>query len=189
MNLSKALYVAYQQGNTKKIEQLFDKIYEQYADLVFVLISKYVFIKEDIEELTNDVFISFFTHLEDLNPKKNFKYYLMTSAKNQALSYLRRWNRYVTVDMDSIEAQHHEDSSYTELIEEWKRCITEEEIRLILKHVLEGYELKEIANLEHRPINTVKSCYRRAIQKLRKMYKEGERDEKNRRDNQRKIRL
>ncbi len=113
----------------------------------------------------------------------------MTSAKNQALSYLRRWNRYVTVDMDSIEAQHHEDSSYTELIEEWKRCITEEEIRLILKHVLEGYELKEIANLEHRPINTVKSCYRRAIQKLRKMYKEGERDEKNRRDNQRKIRL
>lgn len=102
----------------------------------------------------------------------------MTSAKNQALSYLRRWNRYVTVDMDSIEAQHHEDSSYTELIEEWKRCITEEEIRLILKHVLEGYELKEIANLEHRPINTVKSYYRRAIQKLRKMYKEGERDEK-----------
>lgn len=102
----------------------------------------------------------------------------MTSAKNQALSYLRRWNRYVTVDMDSIEAQHNEDSSYTELIEEWKRCITEEEIRLILKHVLEGYELKEIANLEHRPINTVKSCYRRAIQKLRKMYKEGERDEK-----------
>lgn len=189
MNLSKALYAAYQQGNAKKIEQLFDWIYEEYADLVFVLISKYVYIKEDIEELTNDVFISFFTHLEDFNPKKSLKYYLMTSAKNHAISYLRRWNRYVAIDMDSIEAQHQEDSSYNELIEEWKKCLSEEEIRLILKHVLEGYELKEIATLEHRSMNTVKSSYRRAIQKLRKMYKEGEEDEKNRRDDKRKIRL
>lgn len=57
---------------------------------------KYIKQYEDSEELTDDVFIQLFNHLENLNLDKDIKYYLMASAKNASINFMKKtivlWN-------------------------------------------------------------------------------------------------
>ena len=172
MNISKELYIAYKHGNAKKIEQLFSLVYKEYADLIFVVISKYVERYEDVEELTDDVFIQFFNHLENLKPEKEIKYYLMTSAKNIAINFLKKQRYVEVIDEELVGNYVQADTSYAHLIKDWQQFLTQEEINLILNHVLYGFSLKQLAEKNNKSSNTVKSQYRRSIKKLKQFYQE-----------------
>lgn len=170
MDVTKEICSALRTGNAKKIEKLFEQVYASYSDLVFVVISKYVTIKEDIEELTDDTFIALFKNLKQLDSHKNIKYYLMVIAKNLSIDYLRK--KKVEVELNEEILASPPTSSYYLMIEEWKEILNLDEIRMVLLHVLYGYELKEIAHEQQKSVNTVKSIYRRAMKKLQAKYKE-----------------
>ena len=53
-----------------------------------------------------------------------------------------------------------------------ERVLTEEERRLIVLHVLWGYKHRELAQMLGVPTGTVTSKYKRAIEKLRRAWKE-----------------
>ena len=56
----KRLYHKIQSRSEEQVHKIFNEIYVTYGKLVFFVISKYVNQLEDIEDLTNDVFLSFF---------------------------------------------------------------------------------------------------------------------------------
>ncbi|MDE5547036.1 MAG: sigma-70 family RNA polymerase sigma factor, partial [Anaeroplasmataceae bacterium] len=93
----KRLYHRIQSRNEEKIHKIFNEIYATYCKLVFFVISKYVNQLEDIEDLTNDVFLSFFNQIQQINLTDNIKSYLTTSAKNKALDFMNKKNNYVEV--------------------------------------------------------------------------------------------
>ncbi|MCH5179831.1 MAG: sigma-70 family RNA polymerase sigma factor [Erysipelotrichales bacterium] len=170
MSLTRKLYMAYKSGNCKKIEQLFSLIYNEYADLVFVIVSKYVKQYENIEEITDDVFIQLFNHLENIDPSKDVKYYLMSSAKNASINFLKKHSKEEIFE-DSFDDYDSSYDSYDNLlIEDWKKVLSKEEMQLILKHVVEGFSLRELALINNQSSNTIKSIYRRAIKKLQRFY-------------------
>ena len=170
MSLTKKLFIAYKSGNCKKIEQLFSLIYNEYADLVFFIVSKYVRQYENIEEITDDVFVQLFNHLDNIDPNKDIKYYLMTSAKNSSLNFLKSHKQEEIFDENIEDYNYSYDSHYYLLIEEWKKVLSNEEIELILEHVIEGFSLRELALNSNKSSNTIKSIYRRAIKKLQQFY-------------------
>ncbi len=172
MNITRKLFFAYQTGNCKKIEQLFSIVYNEYADLVFVLISKYIKQYEDIEELTDDVFIQLFNHLENIDPDKDIKYYLMTSAKNASINFIKKNKNSENLDDVDIDNLGAKDSHLSLFIDEWKLALSQNEIDLIIMHDLNGISLREIALKNKQSPNTIKSIYRRAIKKLQNFYKE-----------------
>ena len=59
-----------------------------------------------------------------------------------------------------------------DLLDVIKSSLETDEKEIIIRHVLEGYSLKEIAKITYQNINTVKSKYRRALLKLKHLLKE-----------------
>ena len=89
----KLLYKAIKSNNEQKILEACDLIYQKYQKLIYFIISKYITNIYDIEDLTQTVFINFFNNLEKIDLTKNIKYYLVTSAKNISLNFIKKQNK------------------------------------------------------------------------------------------------
>lgn len=133
------LHQKIQSGNEEQIHKIFNEIYCSYGKLVFFVISKYVHQVQDIEDLTNDVFLSFFKQIQQINLNGNLKSYLTTSAKNMALNFLNKQNNSVEVSESIfLMPDKNSNNSYYLLLKEMEECLTKEEIEIILKYAIEG---------------------------------------------------
>lgn len=173
MNYEKELAKAIKRKDTNRIEELFEMIYFDFGTLVGFIISKYVSRKEDIEELVNDVFLQFSKVLFDIK-LKNIKYYLVVSAKNISINFLKRKEHklYIEYNEEYVNNQKdllHENSRYYELISMMEEYLTEFEINVILLHSVYDYSFKELSIKYQKPASTINSTYHRAIEKISKM--------------------
>lgn len=175
MDLEHQLKKALQANDASKLNYVFEQIYNSYSKLVYFTISKYLSNTLDIEELTNDVFIRFFNQLNKID-FKSIKYYLMTSAKNAAINYLKK-NKIETINIDEVTLPDYDEQLspiYWDVIKQMQIILNDHEIQIIMKHNIEGKQLKEIAHEMNTSPNTIKSIYRRAIKKVQQKYKKEE---------------
>ena len=169
----KRLYRRIQSGSEDQIHKIFNEIYIKYGKLVFFVISKYVPRYHDAEDLTNDVFLSFFNQIQQIDLADNIKSYLTTSAKNKALNFVNQQKNYVEVSESIfLIPDKNSDNSYYLLLKEMEECLSKEEIEIILKHSVEGMKFKSIAEEMKKPTNSIITKYHRAIKKF-KNYKGG----------------
>lgn len=153
-------------NNKEKVYDSFKCVYNQYYKLVCFCISQYILVKEDVEELANDTFLSFFNHIEELDIHKNIKYYLLVIAKNKAINFVKRQTKYVDLNIDILENIPYEmEYESNDLINALKEVLSSEELKIMILHLLYGYSFKDIAQQKNLSINTVMSKYRRAINK------------------------
>lgn len=166
MSLEKRLVDALKSKDRIIIEEAFKVIYDSYFKLVYFCIANIIDSKEDIEELTNDVFLKFFNHLDNIKVNGSIKYYLTVSAKNTAINFNKKRKRIVVCDtLENVGVNDNYQSN--ELVEKIKEKLTLEESNLVIDHILIGKSLKEIADENGSNTNTIKSKYRRAVLKLR----------------------
>lgn len=146
----------------------FEEIYYKYVKLVSFLVSKYINDEETIKDITNETFLLFFNNRYKV--KKSVKYYLVKTAKNISLKYLEKNNNYVLYDDDVMVENKNLDSfvDYSLLIDKLKEKLTEEEINIIIWHVIEGFTFKEIAAYLNSNQKAVNKKYERAIKKYKK---------------------
>ena len=105
--------------NEEDIRYSFNCVYNKYFKLVCFCISQYVSSKEDVEEIANDTFISLFNNIDKLQENKNLKYYLLTIAKNNAISFLRKYSKYSSLSDELINLiPYEEDFHSNDLIEQ-----------------------------------------------------------------------
>ena len=168
MGLEKKLVRALQTNDTLKIEKVFEEIYYEYGKLVGFVISKYVYDRADIEELVNDVFLSFSKCM--FNSRiGSIKRYLVVSAKNTTVNFLKR-KKFAYEELSYIEEYDGGDSGelgYYDITREMLKYLTDEEVNTILLHIVYGYSFAEIAKNTSRPSSSVSSQYHRAIKKLK----------------------
>ena len=152
----------------KLINQVFEEIYYEYGHLIGFVISQYVKNKSDVEELINDVFLNFFNNLDKIKIK-NIKAYLTKIAKNKAIDYLREnKNKYILENELVLNAQEFDKSLYLLVINDMKRVLSEEEINIIIDHVIYDVSFKTLAKKYNKPISTISTKYYQAIQKYKK---------------------
>ena len=168
MSLEKKLSKAINQKNPEKIEQVFEEIYYEYGKLVGFIISKYISKKEDIEELVDDVFISFSKAIvkSEIN---NIKYYLVTLAKNTSINFLNKKDNKVEMIYDEvyISQNTYESSKYYDLINEMKQVLSDLEINIILLHTIYNYSFDDLSIKLNKPLSSIASIYSRAIKKFK----------------------
>lgn len=167
---NKAVYKALNSKNNNKIIEAFDTIYQEYYKLIYFVISKYINNEQDIEDLTNDVFLNFFEQVQKTKIN-NIKYYLVSSAKNRSLNFLSRQNEQIPYDDDifmNVTEKSNVDYCYDDLIKEMSNVMTEEEIKIVLMHCIDDMKFKEISKELNKPLNTTISIYHRALKKFRK---------------------
>lgn len=169
MSLEKKLEKAIKQNNPNKIEQVFEEIYYEYGKLVGFIISKYISNKEDIEELVDDVFVSF-SKIILKNKITNIKYYLVTQAKNTSINFLNKKDNKVEMVYDEmyLSTQTYQPSKYYDLINDMKKVLTDLEINILLLHTIYNYSFDDISNKLNKPLSSIASIYRRAIKKFNK---------------------
>lgn len=170
MIIEEQLRNALKQNNNEALHKVFERIYKEYGKLIFSIIFKHVNNREDVEELTQDVFLKFFNNITKTEIR-NVKYYLVTSANNLIKDYLKKKDSTVNFDesqfIDSVDYSLDNYGSM-EIINDMKKVLTDFEIVLIIEHVLEGLSFKELSIKYGKPISTLLNKYRRAIKKMRK---------------------
>ena len=152
-----------------KIRLVFKDIYEEYYKLVYFCVANFVSNKEDAEDITSEVFINFFNHLDNIKLEGNIKYYLTRSARNLSINFLKKNSK--QIEIKEIEKTLGYEIHYTDLISIVKENLSDLERECVISHILEGYSLKEIAKEKRININTIKSVYRRALFKLKSLLK------------------
>lgn len=147
-------------------EKRIEKVYEKYKKLVTFVISKYIKDKEIIKDITQDVFLNY---IENENKVFNIQKYLATTAKYMSLKYLKKNNQ---MDLDSIDEEvlysnNKSNIEYNLIIDEFKEFLSNEEIDIIILHIVYNYTFKEISLTKKIKLNSIKSIYRRAIIKCK----------------------
>ncbi len=148
------------------LRNYFSFLYTKYYKLVCFAISKYVNKKEDVEDLADESFINVFNNIGSID--SSFKYYLIRTANNIASNFVKKKQFVVAEDEEQISSVEDNLSSlsYDELISKLEKCLKPIEIDVIIKHVLEGYTFKELANEYGFKEKKVSSMYFYAIKKF-----------------------
>lgn len=168
MKYERKLKHALKSNDVIRLHQIFEEIYNEYNKLVYFVIMRYVNNVEDIKDLVQDTFISFYNNLD--HDIQNIKYYLTVSAKNKAINFVNKQNK-IVFDEDFIykaEEVKSINTNYQSIIEEMKKSLNDQEIEIILLHTIYDLTFLDIAQKFNMNLNTTISIYHRAIKKFRK---------------------
>lgn len=169
MKLETKLKHALRSKNEDKIHTIFEEIYVTFGKLVYFKILQYVPNFADAEELTQDVFVSFYNNIY-YSEISNIKYYLVTSAKNKAIDYIKKKKINFIYDENFIynKEEYTNNPNFYEILAKMNTILNQTEIDIILKHLIDGYTFKDLSKAYNKPINTILSIYHRGLIKFKK---------------------
>ena len=152
-------------------DRAFEELYLSTRRGVYAFLYTYFHNHHDTEDAVQSVYLKVKRSIHQYDASRgNGRAWLLQIAKNHAKNELRRNAREESMeDPDLFCAPSSDPLPVTDMME---RVLTEEERRLIVLHVLWGYKHRELARMLDIPTGTVTSKYKRAIEKLRRAWKQ-----------------
>jgi len=162
-------------------EAEFEKIYNEYYAEILRFIFTIARRDHDMTaDISQNVWQNAYRYIGSLRDTASLRAWLYAIAKNEAKRYFA--NRHVAFFTDVLQLEESEaayaaderDSAFPEeianndLLAELLGGLSEEEQRLIILHYAYDIGLKTIAEIDGANYNTLKSIFRRALEKLRK---------------------
>jgi RNA polymerase sigma-70 factor (ECF subfamily) len=152
----------------KELESVIEEYQNQLFSYAFFRVGEYA----AAQDIVQDVFLKFFQAEKNLSPVKNMKTYLFKSVANACIDYQRKNSKWKAAPIDAIKEMTTGD--------EEKRCIAEflriedllqelpaEQAEVVKLKFVDGLNFVETAEIVNASVNTVKSRYRYAIEKLK----------------------
>ncbi len=168
MTDERRLISAIRSGKRDEPKATFQYLYAKYKPLVCFIAARYLKERADIEDVVQETFVNFFNHAGDV--RTSVKSYLTVSAKNLALDLRKKNGKVVLVDEEGLPSPtfgQTDSSGFEALIEDMKKVVSEEDIRIILLHLVEDFKFEDIAVKLKQNVKTVKTKYYRALKKYR----------------------
>lgn len=169
-NINFSIFNNLKSSSKEKMENAFNIVYKEYSYLVFYVSLKIVKDNDLALEITNETFTNFYINLNNINGHKNIKYYLVTTAKNLSINFLKKQERIVELH-DNFAYEMNASNDFNCYIEKFKDFLNEDELELIIYHLLYDFTFKEIAKEKNVTTSVISSKYQRAILKVKKHYK------------------
>ena len=170
----------YLEGETNALDLLVDR----YMSIIYRFIYRQMGNAEDANDITQDVFVKAWKNLKKYNPNQNFKTWIMTIARNSSIDYLRKRKSInfsklnndfsdeefedTLVDSEPLPDEVYERGEAKGVVEELMKVLTETQRSAINLRINEDLSFEEIAEVLGRPLNTVKSDFRRGLIAMRK---------------------
>lgn len=175
MTDEKRLLRAIQSKRKEEPEITFQYLYTKYKPLVRFVVAQYIKNEFDIEDITQETFVIFFNHVERID--SSIKTYLTVSAKNISFNFLKKNQKLSYVDTDEIPnlndvsppSDYLSNDRFDELICDMKKVLSEEDVKIILLHLIDDVKFEDIALQFNQNVKTVKSKYYRALKKYKKI--------------------
>ncbi len=160
----------------------FELLFEQYSGKLFHFVNKHLDIKEESEEIVQDVFLSLWRHKKDIKSPEAFKSYLYKIALNNIRNYFTK--KQVKERHKQLIAQEYlikselfaDESDYESLIKQVDlliRRLPAKRREIFLLSRKEGLDIAEIANYLKISESTVKNQISSAIAFLKQEAKKG----------------
>lgn len=150
-------------------QNYFDEFYEQTKKLVFYVAFS-VLKKYDLaEDIMQDTYLKFLSHIKHINPEKNIISYLLKITKNLSLNLYNKKKKEINRDLDYIEEVNSSTPSLkTDLLKSMKMILNQKELEIVLLHVICNLKHREISESLRIPLGSVTWTYNNAIDKLRR---------------------
>lgn len=152
----------------------FERLYEETKRGVYSYLFSYFDNVADCEDAMQDTYLKIKQNINRYTPGTNGLAWILQIAKNTALNALRskrlRENGIVYAEEPTTGFENYELKETLTTI--MKRVLDEEEQRIIILHAIWGYKHKEIAKIMDKPVGTITSKYKRAVDKLKTAWKE-----------------
>lgn len=152
----------------------FDAIYNDTKNKIFANIYSYVKNKEIAEDLLSDTYIRFLNGIKDITSDRSILGYLYTVSRNLSLNYLEKNKRYTSDGETLIENNgvHEKYQESNDILEVMKRVLNEDMFNVIVLHLINGLDYKEIAERLNKNENTIRWQYNEGLKKVREALKE-----------------
>lgn len=176
MTDEKRLFIAIHSNKKEEPETTFVYIYNKYKPLLVFIASQYVKDIYDIDDVVQETFIKFFNNVENI--QTTIKSYLSVSCKNTALDLLKKNKFFSYVDEEKLYSYVDDNElvldnlisneRYNAILKDMKTILTQEDINIILLHLINNLTFDEIALKLNQNVNAIKAKYYRAIKKYKK---------------------
>ena len=150
-------------------ERAFESLFEETKGGVYSFVYSYMKNREDSEDVVQTVYLKIKQNIDKFESSGSGLAWILQIAKNAAITELRRrkiYDNYVELSniADKVTTEPEDEGEVTAVM---RRCLTDEEQRIILLHVIWGYKHREIAELLDMPTGSVTSKYKRAVDKIK----------------------
>lgn len=149
-------------------------LFQQYQEDIYRISYAYVKNKNDALDVVQEVAYRSFKKIETLKNPEYFKTWLIKITITCSIDFIRK-NKKV-IQLDSVHEKFigsvDEDASFLITLQDLLDQLNENEKSIIILKFYQGYSFKEIAELLKMPLGTTKSVLYRALNKLRKEFKE-----------------
>ena len=175
----KELREALQSNDLLLIEEIYERIYDDYYKLVYYIVIKIVKDTEDCIEITNDVFLKAFNNISKFdinNNQSSIKSWIVRIAKNEAINFYNKQKKHnIVLDDEYIEKIDSPDiDKFLLLVEEFKEILTEEELDILMFRIYYDLKLREIAEYYNSTTSIIYTKYQNALKVLKEHYKKGD---------------
>ncbi len=181
--LDEELYAEVAKGN----KNAFDELFNRYQNQIYNFIKKQVSDQETAEDITQEVFLRLYKAAKNFDPSRQFSSYLYKIAVNEIRRYYqktageqayslnepifdsddtRERGETLADEKSSPEQELYDRLNSTSLQSLINRLPPEQKMVVLLK-VYRGLTFEEIARVMDKPLSTVLSRMRYAVQKLR----------------------
>jgi RNA polymerase sigma-70 factor (ECF subfamily) len=154
----------------------FDELYRKYSKRLYKFTYSILKTKEEVENITQDVFLNLWLNREKVEKNSSVKYYIFTIAYNSAISIIRKkikdlsFIEYVKTLQDVFQEPPDLQIEYKELDEKLNEIINglpDQQKKVYLLNRVDGLKYSEIADRLNISINTVENHISRALKKIR----------------------
>lgn len=141
--------------------------------------------KEAIEDILQEAFIKVYTNLNDYNPKYTFSAWAYRITHNEAINYLRKNKKQMTLPMETDDqetrnlidalqspsdvAKEVSTKDMTKKIKEAINLLPPKYREVLVLRYMEDLEYKEISDILRIPMGTVATTINRAKEKFKKI--------------------
>ncbi len=175
------LVAAYKNGDQSAIEILVGR----YISAVYNFVRRFVN-EEHADDVTQETFVRVWKYIKRYDETRSFKVWLFTIARRVAIDFTRKRKNvpFSSFENEVDEVFDVEDQSelphdifqrkeVASALEALIAKLPEDRRAIVILHDLERLSFENIADIMGRPMNTIKSQYRRAIIALREMIQNG----------------
>lgn len=163
-----------------------ERVVEEYLATVYRFAHRLVGNELDAADIAQETMVKVWKNFAKYDPAQSFKPWLFKIARNTAIDWLRRRRQIPFSALDSVDEEGGEKSfadnvadlellpdevfAQAEIKEKFKQALEKlpfNDRTTVSLHLEEGLTFDEISKVVDRPLNTVKSAYRRSLIKLR----------------------
>jgi RNA polymerase sigma-70 factor (ECF subfamily) len=158
-------------------QQAFEELYIRYKDRLMYFCKRILKDQTKSEDIVHDIFLQLLEKNESLNPELSFWGYLQKLAQNRILDEFRRFDIYSRfaqyIIMNGKDSTIQTESSildhdYTKLLNELIESLSPKQKEIFQLSRIQGLTYKEIAELKHVSVETVREHAYFALKKIKK---------------------